>query len=117
MVYAATTGVILYWKPYQHFVIHRAHHFWFDEYNSRLSIEENYTPGFLLLQKDPESHINNSQLLHLISFILDLKSTPFRDTTIITYEIELPSSGKKVGFHLPDDEDFKIPYITDTIPN
>ena len=33
------------------------------------------------------------------------------------YEIELPPLGKKVGFNLLDDEDFKIPYITDTIPN
>ena len=48
---------------------------------------------------------------------LDLTSTPFSDTTIITYEIELPPSGKKVGFNLLDDEDFTIPYITDTIPN
>ena len=36
--YAATTGVILYWKPYQPCIIHRAHHVWFDEYNSRLYI-------------------------------------------------------------------------------
>ena len=48
---------------------------------------------------------------------LDLTSTPFTDTTIITYETELPTSGKKVGFNLLDDEDFKIPYITDTSQN
>ena len=30
MEYAATTGVILYWKPDQPFIIHRAHHVWFD---------------------------------------------------------------------------------------
>ena len=30
MGYAATTGVILYWKPEQPFIIHRAHHVWFD---------------------------------------------------------------------------------------
>ena len=48
---------------------------------------------------------------------LDITSTPFGDTTIITYKIELPPYGKKVGFNLLDDEDFKIPYITDTIPN
>ena len=39
MVYAYTTGVILYWKPYQPFDIHRSHHFWFDEYNYPLSVE------------------------------------------------------------------------------
>ena len=66
MVYAATTGVILYWKPDQPFIIHRAHHVWFDEYNSRLSIEEKYTPGSLLLRKDPEGRIYNSDLLNLI---------------------------------------------------
>ena len=48
---------------------------------------------------------------------LDITSTPFSDTKIITYEIELPLSGNKVGFNLLDDEDFTIPYITDTIPN
>ena len=49
MGYAATTGVIIYWKPYQPFIIHRAHHVWFDEYNSRLSVEDNHTTGSLLL--------------------------------------------------------------------
>ena len=49
MGYEATTGVIIYWKLDQPFVIHRAHHIWFDEYNSRLSIEQNHTTGSLLL--------------------------------------------------------------------
>ena len=48
---------------------------------------------------------------------LDLTSTKFSDTTIITYEIELTPSGKKVGFNLPGDEEFTIAYITDTILN
>ena len=48
---------------------------------------------------------------------LDLTSTPFKDETIFTYDIELPPSGKKIGFNLLDDDDFTIPYITDTIPN
>ena len=47
--YAATKGFILYWKPDKPFVIHRAHHVWFDEYNPRLSIEINHTPWSLLL--------------------------------------------------------------------
>ena len=37
MGYAATTGVILYWKPDEPFVMKIAHHIWFDEYNSLLS--------------------------------------------------------------------------------
>ena len=41
----------------------------------------------------------------------------FCDTKIVTYEIELPPYGKKVGFNLLDDKYFTIPYITDTIPN
>ena len=49
MGYAATKGFILYWKLNQPFDIHRAHHYWFDEYNSRLFIEDKKTPGFLLL--------------------------------------------------------------------
>ena len=48
---------------------------------------------------------------------LDPKYTPFCDTKILTHEIELPPSGKKVGFNLLDDEDFTIPYITDKITN
>ena len=59
MGYAATTGFILYWKPDQPFVIHRAHHVWFDEYNSRLSIEDKHTTGYLLLPHDLESLIHN----------------------------------------------------------
>ena len=117
MVYSDATGVILYWKPYQHFVFHRDHHVWFDEYNFRLSIEDNNTPGSLLLQKYPESHIHNSDLLNLIPCELDLVSIPFCDTKILIYKIELHPSGKIVGFNLLDDEDFTIPYITDTIPN
>ena len=72
MGYAATTGVILYWKPDQPFIIHRAHHIWFDEYNSRLSIEDKHTPGSLLLRQDPEDHIHNSDLINLIPCELDL---------------------------------------------
>ena len=38
MVYAATTGVIIYWNTEHTFVIHRSHHVLFDEYSYRLSI-------------------------------------------------------------------------------
>ena len=48
---------------------------------------------------------------------LNLTSTQFRDEKIITYDIDLPPSGKKIGFNLLDDEYFTIPYITYTIPN
>ena len=41
----------------------------------------------------------------------------FFDTTILTYEIELPPAGRKIGFNLLDDEDFIIPYVIYTIPN
>ena len=84
---ADTTGVIIYWKPYQPFVIHRSHHVWFDEYNSRLSVKDKHTPGYLLLQEDPESLIHNADLLNLIPCELDLTSTTFSNTKIITYEI------------------------------
>ena len=117
MVYAYTAGVILYWKICQTFVIRRAHNVWFDEYTYCLAIEDEHTPSYLLLWQYPEGHIHDSDLLNLIPFELDLTSTPFSDTTIITYEIQLPPSGKKFVFNLVDDEDFKILYITDTIPN
>ena len=117
MRYVDTTGVIIYWKPDQPFVIHRAHHVWFDEYNSRLSIEDKHTPGSLLLRQDPEGHIHDSDLLNLIPCELDLTSTPFSDTTIITYEIELLTYGNKFRYNLLDGEVFTIPYINYTIPN
>ena len=49
----------------------------------------------------------------------ELYITPitFNTTTVITYEIELPPSGKKVGLNLLDDEESKKTYITDTISN
>ena len=96
MGYAATTGVIIYWKPDQTFIIHKAHNIWFDAYNYRLSIEDKHTPGSLLLWQYPEGHIHDSDLLNLISFKLDLTSTPFSDEAMITYDIELPTSGKKL---------------------
>ena len=104
-------------KPDQPFVVTRSHNVWFGEYNSRLSIEDNHTPGYLILCQYPEGRIHESDLLNLIPCELDLTSTPFSDTTIMTYEIELPPSGNKVYFILLHDEDFTIAHITDTIPN
>ena len=40
---------------------------------------------------------------------LDPTSTPFSAAAIITYDIELPPSGNKIGFNLLYDEDFTIP--------
>ena len=87
MVYADTTGVIIYWKPDQPFIIHRVHHVWFHEYNSRLSIEYKHTSGSLLLRQYPEGHIHDSDLLNLIPCELYITYTPFSDETIITYDI------------------------------
>ena len=53
----------------------------------------------------------------MITCELDLTSTPFSNTQILTYEIELHSSGNKFGFNLLYDEDFTILYVTDTISN
>ena len=117
MGYSANTGAIFYWNPDQYFVIHRTHHVWFGEYISCIPIEDKHNPGYLLLQQDPESLIHNSDLLKLIPCELDLTSTPFSDAKILTYEIELSPSGKKVGFNLLDDEYFTIPYITDKTTN
>ena len=84
MGYTATIGVITYWKPYQHFVIQRAHHIWFDEYNYRLSIEDNHNPGSLLLWQDHGIHIHHSELLNFFPCELDLTYNPFSYTKIIT---------------------------------
>ena len=80
--------------------IHISYHTWFDEYNYCLSIEDKHTTHSLPLQKYTEIHVHNSYLLNLIAYELDTTSTPLIDTTIITYEIELPPSGKKVDFNL-----------------
>ena len=48
---------------------------------------------------------------------LDLKSTPVCNTKTLTYKIELPPAGKKIGFNLLDGEDFITPHVIDTIPN
>ena len=64
-----------------------SHNFWFDEYNSRLSIEDKNIPGSLLLQQYPESLIYNLDLPKLIPCELDLIPTTFINTTTLTYEI------------------------------
>ena len=79
ILYAAITGVIIYWNIEQPFVIHRDHHDWFDEYNSCIFIEDKHTPGSLLIQQYLESIFHNSYLLNLIPCELDLTSTPFCD--------------------------------------
>ena len=117
MGYAATKVVIFYWKPDQPFVINRSHRVYFGEYNYRLFIEDKHTPGSLLLQKYPEGHLHNSELLNLIPCEIDVTSNLFSDTKIITCEIELIHSGNKVFFNLLDDEVFTIQYIADKIPN
>ena len=85
MGYAATTGVIIYWNPDQHFFIHIDYCVWCDECNYIISRKDKHTPGYLLLQKYLESLIHNSDHLNLIQFELDITSTPFLDTTILAY--------------------------------
>ena len=72
MVYAYTTGVILFCNKDQNFVIHIAYHVWFDEYNYCLSTEDKDTLGSLILQQDPEMHDHNSDLLKLIPYEIDI---------------------------------------------
>ena len=97
MGYTDTVGFIIYLKPDKTFVIHRSHHVWFNEYNSRLYIENNKTPGSLLIQQDLESIIHNSDFLNFITYEIDLTSNPFSNATILKYDIELPPYGKKIG--------------------
>ena len=117
MVYSSTKVVILYLNLDYTVYIHRAHHAWFYEYYYSLCTEDNHTPSYLPLQKYPESIFHIYYLRNYIPCELDLESTPFCDTTILTYEIELLPSGKKIGFNLLDDGYFTIPYVIDTIPN
>ena len=73
--------------------------------------------GFLLVQQYPESIIHHSDPLILIPCKIDITPTPFSNTKILTYEIEVHPDGKKIDLNLLDNEDFTIPYVTDTIPN
>ena len=79
MGYAGTIGVILYCKTYQTFVIHRYYYDWFDEYNSRLSIEDKHTQGPIILSEDPKIilifhtsstlfHVN--LIIHTLHFVI-----------------------------------------------
>ena len=76
---------------------------------------DKHTTSYLLLQQDPGIILQNLDLLRFIPCKVDLTSTPFCDTTIITYEIELPPAGNKIGLNLLNDEYFTIPYIIDKI--
>ena len=53
----------------------------------------------------------------MIPYDLDITSTPFCDTTIISYELDIPPSGIKIGLNLLDNNEFTIPYILDIVPN
>ena len=48
---------------------------------------------------------------------LDLKSTAFCDTVILTYETYVSPVGNKIGFNLFYNEGFTIPYFIDKISN
>ena len=48
-------------------------------------MEDKHTPVYLLLQQYPESIICKLDLLNFISCELNIKSTQFCDTTILTY--------------------------------
>ena len=56
-------------------------------------------------------------LLRFSPYEIDLTYTPFIDTTIIIYKIELPPAGKTISINLLDDEYFTIPYVIYKIPN
>ena len=61
---------------------------------------------FIIQTSSTLLHVN--LILHPLHFVIQ---------TILTYEIGLTPSGKKVGFNLLDDEYFTITYITGTILN
>ena len=77
----------------------------------------NHTPGYLPLQQDPPCLHHYSYLINLIPFEIDRTYTSFCDTTILTYEIELPHDVQEIGLNLLYDEYFTTPYVIDTIPN
>ena len=48
---------------------------------------------------------------------LDIASTTFSNKIIITYKIELPTSGNYIVLNVLDYEYFTFRYVTDTTPN
>ena len=82
MVYAATTGVIIYYKPDLPYYLHRYHHEWFGEYRYRVYIEDRHTTVYLIVQQDSESLIHNSDILNLVPYYINLTYTPFCDANI-----------------------------------
>ena len=113
-VYNSRSSLIKY-RP--NFYIYRDNHDLFDKYNYQISTEEKHTPISLLFHQNLESLLSNSDLLNLMPCEFDLTSTTFRDTKILTYEIELPPDRNKNGFNLLNDEYFTIPYSIGIIPN
>ena len=77
MVCVATTCVIIYWKSDQIYYPYIAHYARFDEYNSRLSIEDNHKPGSLLLQQYQTGFIQNPNKLNLTLCEIDISSIQF----------------------------------------
>ena len=90
--YAATTGVIIYWKPDQPFIIHRDHHVWFDEYNYRLSIEYKHTPGCLLLSYLPFGKKISFNLLDDEDFTIPYITYPIPNSSDV---YQLPSQANR----------------------
>ena len=86
----------------------------FYEYDYSLYTEDKHTPGYLPLQEYPEGILHIYYLRKYIPCELDITYSQFFDTT---YDIELPPSGKKIGFSLLDYGYFTILYVIDTIPN
>ena len=60
-------------------------------------MEHKHNPGYLVFQLGTEIILHSSDLINLIPCELDLTSTPFSDTTILTYEIELTPDGNKIS--------------------
>ena len=56
-------------------------------------------------------------LVHLVACDLDITSTPFFDSTIITYKIQVTPFGKKIVYNLLNNYNFTILYIIDTLSN
>ena len=53
----------------------------------------------------------------MITYEIDVTSTTFSDTTILTYKIELPPSENEIALNLLHDGGLIIPYVIYSIPN
>eukprot|EP00978_Attheya_sp_CCMP212_P023543 scaffold72435_cov57-Attheya_sp.AAC.1 len=114
MGYANTTKVIIYWDPKTN-TIKRAHHFFVDKFETRVSPHQRHTPGALLLSEAPGGHYDPIPLppdevrFQISSF--DIQTSPFPADEMHSFQISIPPKGRHFHIQVGDDQEYHIPFI------